>query len=266
MNMLHISAYKFVQFDSTELFTLQKELRTQAAEYSLKGTILLSEEGANFCLAGLPDSVQNFKNYLQSIKKFANLTFKESTSDQQPYKKLLVKIKKEIITLGMPHLSSQTAPYVTPQQLKELYEEQCDMVMLDTRNNYEVQMGTFEGALQLDIKNFQEFPQALAQLPEELKQKTIVTFCTGGIRCEKAVLVMQQQGFKNVYQLQGGILNYFKESGDAFYEGDCFVFDERLVLDSHLQSRLIAQCIRCRNPLKCNDNHDAAEQCLQCSG
>jgi UPF0176 protein len=156
-----------------------------------------------------------------------------------PFKRLKIKLKKEIVTFRQPQINPAMvpAPNVTPAQLKEWFDQGRELVVLDTRNRVEFEAGAFNGSVQLGNDNFTDFATALANAPAEWKDKTVVTFCTGGIRCEKAAPYMQSLGYKNVYQLQGGILKYFEEIGHAHYRGDCFVFDERAALDAELKAR-----------------------------
>lgn len=230
MNILNIAAYRFVTL--TELPTLRSALKTRCVSSQLRGTILVSAEGINLMLSGPVENINAFQDYLERDSRFSQLHYKTSYSDDYTFKKLFVKIKNEIITLGLPEINPEKtqAPYVKPEELKQWLDEHRDIVLLDTRNDYEVDAGTFTDAKQLHIRNFRDFPQAATTLDDNLKEKTVVTFCTGGIRCEKAALVLQQQGFKNVYQLEGGILDYFTACGNAHYQGSCFVFDERITV------------------------------------
>lgn len=235
MTFLNIAAYKFVTL--TELPTLRTVLKARAAENDLCGTILLSTEGINLSLAGHPEKIDCFRDFLKKDMRFNDLEYKESVSSHKTYNRLLVKIKKEIIAFSVEGIDPEhhTAPYMEPETLKQLLDNQSDIILLDTRNQYEIHDGTFDNAMELDIQNFKQFPDAIKNLDPALKDKTIVTFCTGGIRCEKAAPFMQQQGFKNIYQLKGGILNYFLKCGSAHYHGDCFVFDQRQGVDTQLK-------------------------------
>lgn len=232
MQIHHIASYKFIVLD--QLVERQAALRDQCIVLGLKGTILLGKEGINLSLSGEPGAILKFKQYLQQDSCFGEMSYRESFSDEQPFKRLKVKIKKEIITLRSPLACPEMgrAPAISPQEFKKWQDECRDMVVLDTRNDYEVQLGTFNQAVNLHLNEFTEFLKAAEQLPRE---KPIVMFCTGGIRCEKAALHLLGSGFKEVYQLDGGILNYFKEVGGAHFSGDCFIFDERIALDSNLQ-------------------------------
>lgn len=236
MKIINISAYRFVTLAIAQLTELRIKFKDKCNELRLKGTILLSTEGINLYLAGERAAIDGFKSFLDTLPAFCQMTYKESLSTDVPFKKMLVKIKKEIIRMDMPDIQPEkfTAPHLSPEELKKWYDEGRDMVVLDTRNDYEYEVGTFENAVKMDLKHFRNFPQALKNLPETMKSKTIVTFCTGGIRCEKAAAFMIKEGFTQVYQLDGGILNYFDKCGSEHYEGECFVFDDRITLDASL--------------------------------
>jgi UPF0176 protein len=204
--------------------------------HQIKGTILLSTEGINLFMAAEEANLQEFITSLTGLEEFKDLTFKRSYSETIPYRRLIVRIKAEIISFGQDvKPQQQTAPYITPEQLKQWYEKGQDMLVLDTRNDYEVNLGTFENAESLAIENFRQFPEAVKGLLEKYRDKPIVTFCTGGIRCEKAATFMLKQGFKEVYQLEGGILNYFDKCGGSHYQGDCFVFDDRIAINEKFE-------------------------------
>jgi len=225
MQTHYIAGYKFIRL--TGLTALQQALQACCSYLSLKGTVLLSEEGININLAGMPEAIEQFKSFLNNDSRFDDMCFHEMSTETLPFQRLKIKIKKEIITLRQSnvHAALKRANSISPQQLKQWLDEQHTMTLLDTRNDYEVDYGTFNGALNLHLKHFGEFPQAINQLD---KDKPVVMFCTGGIRCEKAALYMEDQGFKEVYQLDGGILGYFNQVGETHYSGGCFVFDERV--------------------------------------
>lgn len=224
MKILNIAGYKFTPLNN--LIELRSELLSFLLD--LKGTILLSAEGININLAGPEIAVQNFLEKLKQTA-FHDIKFHQTYSDNIPFKFLKVKIKKEIITFRQPQVDAvkERAQAISPTELKEWLDNKKDFLLLDTRNEFEVAMGTFAGAVDLQLKDFGEFPQKSANLPAN---KAIVMFCTGGIRCEKAAIYLQNQGFQEVYQLDGGILGYFAEVGRAHYHGDCFVFDDREVV------------------------------------
>lgn len=233
MKITNIAGYKFLPLE--KLDALQDQLQSQCHQQALFGTILLSQEGINMNLAGEFDKVSAFLAYLRTDSRFANISFHTTYSDFIPFRHLKIKIKKEIITLKEPNATPNTeheTPRISAQALKSWLDENRDITLLDTRNDYEFDFGTFVGAQQLNIKNFSELPKNLSTLD---KSKPLVMFCTGGIRCEKAGLVLLDQGFEKVYQLDGGILAYFAKVGSAHYQGDCFVFDERIALNTQLE-------------------------------
>ena len=240
MSVINVSCYKFVTLDA--LPALRQALTARCTALGLKGTILLAPEGINIFLAGDSASLADFFSTLRADFRFADLQPKESVSSAAPFKRLRVRIKKEIITMKLPQLrpEAQRAPAVDAATLKRWLDQGVDdagreVVMLDTRNDYEVAEGRFERALDYRLARFSEFPQRFAQHRAALANKTVVSYCTGGIRCEKAALHMQHQGLSHVYQLDGGILKYFEEAGGAHFQGRCFVFDERIALDATLQ-------------------------------
>lgn len=237
MSYINISSYKFVDLSSKDLTLYQAQLKEKSQSLELKGSILLSPEGINLFLAGPSEAIKSFTDYLMQFPEFSDLWFKESSSENIPFKRLRVRIKEEIIAIRTPGIApaKKTAPYLIPAMLKEWYETNKDMIVLDARNTYEYELGTFDQALTLDIETFREFPQAVSALPDEMRKKTIVTFCTGGIRCEKAAAHLLNEGFEDVWQLEGGILNYFEQCGGEHFKGECFVFDERVAVDAELQ-------------------------------
>jgi UPF0176 protein len=250
MNILNIAAYRFVALD--DLPELRREMRARCTALGLKGTVLLAEEGINLFLAGAEAGIESFLCALRADARFAPIEVKRSWSAAQPFKRLLVKIKREIVTMGHPEIdpARTPAPRLAPRELKRWLDEGRNLVLLDTRNQFEVEMGTFDHTLSLGLKSFREFPLATPALAEKARERTVVTFCTGGIRCEKAAPWLISQGFREVYQLDGGILNYFEQCGGAHFRGACFVFDERGALDPDLQQRGAAgmDCAGHRSP------------------
>ncbi|WP_332774717.1 sulfurtransferase [Polaromonas sp.] len=245
MQTLNIAAYKFVSLD--ELAERQEAVRQELAQHGIKGTVLLAEEGINLFLAGPADRIHAFLSWLRRDTRFADLEVKESWSSAQPFRKLRVLVKREIIRMDHPAIqpAAGRAPAVDAATLKRWLDAGHDdtgqpVVTLDTRNAFEADVGTFKNAIDWRISKFTEFPQALLAHQEELQGKTVVSFCTGGIRCEKAAIFMREAGVANVYQLDGGILKYFEETGHAHYEGACFVFDERRALDPALKPQVDA--------------------------
>lgn len=234
-SVVNIAAYRFVTLD--RLSERRRQLQAVCGDLQLKGTILLSEEGINLFLAGPAAGIDAFLDELKQDEAFTEMTVKRSLSLTQPFGRLRVKLKREIIPLGIDGIAPEhvTSVRVSPQTLREWLDEDRDLILLDVRNGFEVAFGTFANAHTLDIAHFRELPVAVDRLDNDLKRRPVVTFCTGGIRCEKAGPYLEQQGFTEVYQLDGGILNYFEQCGDAHYEGDCFVFDERIALDPQLK-------------------------------
>lgn len=239
--VLNIAAYRFVLIE--EPAAVVARVRVLCEVNALKGTVLVAPEGINIFLAGIPTAIHAFLDALSEDVRFAELAVKFSHSDRIPFKRLRVKLKREIITFRThsPSPAIQRAPAVAPQLLREWLKRGRDdagreLVLLDTRNRQEVEYGSFKNALSLAIDKFTDLPLALENHRESLRDKTIVSFCTGGIRCEKAALWMQQAGYENVLQLDGGILGYFEQGGGDGYLGRCFVFDERIALDTQLQS------------------------------
>jgi UPF0176 protein len=265
-SIINVSAYRFVTLDSARLNDIKADLLSAAQSLNLKGTVLLSTEGINLFVAGEKAAIDAFFNTVNGYEELANLPRKDSLSKEQPFTRMLVRIKKEIISMGCQEVQPEqhTATHLDAKTFHQWYQDQKEMIILDTRNDYEVKLGTFEQAIDLDIKNFRDFPSALKKLPEALKDKPIVTFCTGGIRCEKAAELMQQQGFTDVYQLDGGILKYFEECQGEYYDGECFVFDKRVALDKKLNETQTTQCFACRMPLKEALKDD--EPCPYCDG
>ena len=235
--ILNIAAYKFVALD--ERPALRRALRELCGKLELKGTILLAPEGINLFLAGSEKSVETFLGKLRAKRPFSDLIEKRSYSSTQPFGKLLVKLKNEIIAIGRPEIdpARHPAPRLAPRELKHWLDEGRDVVLFDTRNSFEVEHGTFHGAQHIGLANFRSFGKRVSELDPRLKDKTVVTFCTGGIRCEKAAPLLIHEGFRDVYQLDGGILKYFEECGSSHFDGSCYVFDERVALDSGLSPK-----------------------------
>jgi len=246
---INFSAYKFAPL--ADLPALKARLLAFTKARNLRGTILLSPEGINFFVAGLRVAMDELLAELQTVPGLGDLAPKESVSSEQPFNRMLVKIKKEIIAFGVEGIdpARRPTPKLPAQTLKQWLDEGRPLTLLDTRNDYEVRMGTFEGARPAGIENFRDFPAAVAKLPSELKEQPIVMFCTGGIRCEKAGPFMEKAGFKQVFQLDGGILKYFEECGGAHYTGECFVFDRRVGVNPSLRETNSVICFNCQMPL-----------------
>jgi UPF0176 protein len=248
-SFVNFSAYKFTPL--TNLPVLKERLLAFTKERGLRGTILLSPEGINFFVAGPRVAMDELLQELHLVPGLGDLKPKESVSDEQPFNRMLVKIKKEIIAFGVEGIDPASRPTtkLPAGTLKQWLDEGRPVTLLDTRNDYEVRMGTFQGAVPAGIDYFRDFPAAVGKLSAELKEQPIVMFCTGGIRCEKAGPFMEKAGFKNVFQLDGGILKYFEECGGAHYNGECFVFDRRVGVDPALQETNSVLCFNCQMPL-----------------
>ncbi len=238
--IVNIAAYRFVGIDDAAV--LAGRIRERCQALRLMGSVLVAGEGINLFLAGASEAIEDFLAGLRQDPRFAGLPVKFSRSRSAPFRRLRVRVKREIVTFRAPAIApgSGRAPALSPGKLRDWLRQGRDdagreLVLLDTRNRQEVVYGTFEGALTLPIEKFTELPQALDPHREALSGKTIVSFCTGGIRCEKAALWMQQAGYGNVLQLEGGILGYFEQVGGEAYAGHCFVFDERVALDAQLR-------------------------------
>ena len=247
--IVNIAGYRFVNLPDRD--ELREPLLERCLELGLKGTVLLSPNGINFFLAGTQEATDNFLQHLEFDARFVGIPIKISHTDYQPFRRMLVKRKQEIIALGRDDIrpAEFTGPHISPTEFKQMLDEGEDIVVLDTRNDYETRVGTFDSAIELDIPSFRDFPDAIESLPDEYKSKTLVMYCTGGIRCEKASAVMLKAGFEDVRQLEGGILGYLEECGGSHWNGDCFVFDQRVALDHQLMETEIVICFRCREPL-----------------
>jgi UPF0176 protein len=263
-----IAAYKFVEL--TDLVNLRDQLRTRCLELELRGTILLSTEGINLFVSGLPASTETLMNELRAMPTFSDLSAKVSAADERPFNRMLVKIKKEIIAFGEDiNPAKLPSRRVSASTLKQWLDEGRQVTLLDTRNDFEVELGTFAGALPIGTKTFREFPKAVERLPDAVKTQTVVTFCTGGIRCEKAAPYLERVGYENVFQLDGGILKYFEECGGAHFSGECFVFDRRVGLDSELKPTGTAMCFKCLMPVtreaQADPRYVRGEACPRCA-
>lgn len=247
---LNIAAYQFAELD--ELPRRRVALKAFCAERALKGTILLAEEGINLFVSGVSDAVTELVEYLREDPRLADLEVKESYSEKIAFKRMLVKIKREIIAFGIEGITPReyTSPRLPAHDLKQWLDEGREVVLLDVRNDFECELGTFHNAERIQVDHFRDFPAAIERLPAEWKRKPVVTFCTGGIRCEKAAPLMERAGFEDVYQLEGGILKYFESCGGDHYDGDCFVFDRRVSLDPNLEETDATLCFNCQHVLR----------------
>ena len=269
MDIVNVSAYKFLNL--SDLPTIKQQLLEKALELQLRGTILLSPEGINCFFAGTEENAIAYQYFISHTLGFGELPYKLSPSTHQPFRRMLVRIKKEIIAMGVPSIRpyEYTSKRISPQELKQWYDEGRDFILLDTRNDYEIRLGTFENAMHLNIETFRQFPEAIENLDDSFKERVFVTTCTGGIRCEKAAPYMESIGFKHVYQLDGGMLRYLELCGGAHWEGECFVFDHRVALAPDLTETTTTQCYACREPLTPEEQksplYQVGESCPYCA-
>ncbi len=246
--IVNIAGYRFVDLHNPD--EMKKQFLEECLDLELKGTVYLSFNGINFFVAGTQKSIDEYIKFMNVDNRLIDIPLKVSYTGYQPFRRMIVKKKREIISLGLNEIkpSVHTSPSIPPKKLKKWLDENKDFILLDTRNDYELRVGTFKNAIDLNIKTFRGFPGAIKNLKED-KKKPVVMFCTGGIRCEKASVVMENEGWENVFQLEGGILNYFEECGGSHWDGDCFVFDQRVAVDSGLSETEIEMCFICREPL-----------------
>ena len=268
LEFLNVAGYKFEPLENLD--SLIPEFQNKCDELGLKGSVYLSPNGINFSIAGTEKNINTYIEFMEEDSRFRDIPLKKTFSETQPFRRMKVRLKKEIISLGRDDINPRelTGDYISPRELFEMYETKEDVIVLDTRNEYETRVGLFENAVDLQLDTFRDFPSAIETLPEEYKDKQIVMYCTGGIRCEKASAVMMKAGFSDVKQLEGGVLDYFKETGGAYWNGDCFVFDERVALDKELKETEYIYCYICREPLsaeeKASPDFKINEYCPYC--
>ena len=263
--------YKFTRLDDFE--EIQLPLRSFLDSLSVKGTLLLAREGINGTISGTKVSLEKVLDYLQSDPRFLDLEFKFSYSKKIPFKRLKVKLKKEIVTMGLTEIdpTHSAGTYVKPKDWNELINDP-DVVLIDTRNNYEYEIGSFKGAINPNTETFREFPSFTKNTLEQYRDKKIAMFCTGGIRCEKSTAFLKSEGFKNVFHLQGGILKYLEEvnEDESLWEGECFVFDDRVAVKHNLEQGQYDQCHACRFPITEEDtmhpHYEKGASCPRCFG
>ena len=251
--MKNILFYKYVDIKDTG--KLKEDILSLARKLNLLGTILIAEEGINGCVSGSYKEIRNFKKMLKDCSPFKDIEFKEGDAQTHTFKKLIVRIKNEIVASKFKVTLKNRADYIEPKKLKELLDKKEEIILIDARNDYEHKIGKFKNAVTLPISTFRQLSSQIKRL-KPLKNKKIVTYCTGGIRCEKASALLKENEFNNVMQLHGGIINYGKEAGNAHWEGKCFVFDTRgaIEIDPNSRSEPISQCVLCSLP--CSDLHN----------
>ena len=270
--MLTICAlYKFTRLDDFE--KIQSSLKIFLDSLNIKGTLLLAREGVNGTIAGDNVCIMKSLDYLQKDERLSGLEYKLSYSEKPPFKRLKVKLKKEIVTLGVSDIdpTHSSGTYVKPADWNELINDP-DVVLIDTRNNYEFEIGSFKGSINPNTETFREFPAYTKNNLEKYRDKKIAMFCTGGIRCEKSTAYLKSKGFENVFHLQGGILKYLEEvkEDESLWEGECFVFDDRVAVKHNLELGKYDQCHACRFPITDEDkehpHYEKGASCPRCYG
>jgi len=270
MNPLVVAAvYKFVKL--ADCAALRAPLQAQCEALGITGTLLLAEEGINGTIAGTRSGIDKILAYLRSDPRLADLEHKESAADQPPFYRMKVKLKKEIVTMGVAGIdpTERVGHYVKPEDWNALISDP-DVLLVDTRNDYEVDVGTFKGAVDPRITTFREFPDYVKKNFDPEKQPRVAMFCTGGIRCEKASAYMLQQGFPEVYHLQGGILKYLENvpAEQSLWQGECFVFDQRVAVGQGLAPGHYELCYGCSRPItaeeKASPKYQAGVSCPHC--
>ncbi len=261
--------YKFVALPDYD--ALQQPLLACCKENEVMGTILLASEGINGTIAGSPDGVRNVLEFLKSNERLADLEHKESHAEEPPFYRMKVRLKREIVTMGLPEVDpTETAgTYVKPEDWNDLISDP-DVVLVDARNDYEVAIGTFKGAISPYTKSFRELPDWLREQFAGREKTKVAMFCTGGIRCEKSTAFLRSEGFEDVYHLQGGILKYLETvpEEESLWEGECFVFDQRVAVKHGLKRGSYDQCFACRMPIseeeKRSDQYVKGVSCPYC--
>ena len=254
-DIINVSGYRFVELQ--HLPVLQADMHAALANIGVKGTVLLADEGINAALAGTEQQINAVRDWFSRDERFSHLWLKQSPSGELPFSKLKVKIRREIITFqpndkNPVSPATHPAPTISPQQVRKWLETNESFTLLDTRNTYEVESGTFDTAQHLQLNTFRDFTKAVTDAVEAGDidpSQPVVTFCTGGIRCEKAAPWMLQNGFSTVYQIEGGILNYFEHCGDAHWRGSCFVFDDRVEITPSLTPTGATLCTQCHRAI-----------------
>ena len=261
--------YKFVRLDEYE--ALRDPLLDLMMKQDVRGTLLLASEGINGTISGPRAGINAVLDWLRSDARLADLEHKESYHDEHPFLRTKVKLKKEIVTMGVEGIDPNrtVGTYLSPEEWNQVISDP-ETILIDTRNDYEVEVGTFKGAINPHTRTFREFPDYVKETLDPAKHKKVAMFCTGGIRCEKSTAYLKEQGFEEVYHLKGGILKYLEETPkeDSLWEGECFVFDERVTVDHDLNPGEYDQCHACRRPISEEDKSSPMFQlgvsCPQC--
>ena len=269
--ILVAALYKFVEID--DLLSLQSNLYEICEKNNIMGTILIANEGINGTISGKTNEINQTISLLKSDKRFTNIEIKYSSTDKQPFHRMKVRLKKEIVTIGLPEINpnKKVGTYVKPDDWNDLISDP-NVVVIDTRNKYETKIGSFENALDPETSSFREFPDWVKKFKssKENANKKIAMFCTGGIRCEKASSLMKEEGFEDVYHLQGGILKYLEtiDRENSLWNGECFVFDQRVCLTDELEVGSYKMCFACRMPITeeemQNEKYIEGISCIYC--
>ena len=269
--ILVAALYKFVEID--DLLSLQSNLYKICEKNNIMGTILIANEGINGTISGKTNEINQTISLLKSDKRFANIEIKYSSTDKQPFHRMKVRLKKEIVTIGLPEINpnKKVGTYVKPDDWNDLISDP-NVVVIDTRNKYETKIGSFQNALDPETSSFREFPDWVKKFKssKENANKKIAMFCTGGIRCEKASSLMKEEGFEDVYHLQGGILKYLEtiDKENSLWNGECFVFDQRVCLTDELEVGSYKMCFACRMPITeeemQNEKYIEGISCIYC--
>lgn len=270
-NYVVCALYKFVALDDYK--EKRQPLLDEMEKLGIKGTLLLAKEGINGTISGSREAIDAILAYLNSDTRLNPISYKESYDETQPFYRTKVKLKKEIVTLGVEGIDPRkvVGTYVKPQEWNALISDP-DVVLIDTRNDYEIEIGTFKNAVDPNTKTFREFPEYVKNNMDPQKQKKVAMFCTGGIRCEKSTAYMKEMGFEEVYHLEGGILQYLEDvpKEESMWEGDCFVFDNRVAVNHDLEKSVYDQCYACRLPITEEDKQselfEPGVSCPRCHG
>jgi len=259
MSIIVVTFYKFVVL--ADVADLQHKLIHIGQAQAIRGTILLAPEGINGTIAGSPGAIDAVINWLRSDHRFTDLEYKQSQAQTWPFDRLKVRIKSEIVTLGLPEVNpaEQVGTYVSPREWNQLITDP-EVLVIDTRNQYEVEIGSFQGAINPKTRSFRQFPDYVRDQLDPSRHQKVALFCTGGIRCEKASSFLLAQGFQQVYHLKGGILKYLEDIAPeaSLWQGECFVFDQRVALQQGLEEGNSAMCRGCGHPISPRDQSDPA--------
>ena len=263
--------YKFARLDDFE--KMQQPLKDFMVSVGARGTVLLAREGLNGTICGSQEAIEKILDFLAADERLGKIDHKLSYSEKTPFKRLKVKLKKEIVTLGVTDIDPMysVGTYIKPSEWNDLISDP-DVVLIDTRNNYEYEIGSFKGAINPNTESFREFPDYTKENLEQYRDKKVAMFCTGGIRCEKSTAYLKSQGFDEVYHLHGGILKYLEEvdEKDSLWDGECFVFDDRVAVKHNLERGQYDQCHACRYPItdvdKLHEHYEKGVSCPRCFG